>query len=169
MTQWPLWRRLIPARPNSVGMSPQCLAWCSSGGDGHTGLIVTGTTDPAGLTSRRGPASAQKRRSRVPPAPFEGATCYPMAQCHGADTVLAAQCYTTAGMASPRELVEQCRDAIPGRAKVVMCVLQCQGIKCPYTGAGARVIVRAGALERGGPRPRGCLALKRGGPCPRGR
>jgi hypothetical protein len=42
-----------------------------------------------------------------------------------------------AGMASPRELVEQRRDAIPGRAKVAACVLRCQGIKCPYTGAGA--------------------------------
>jgi hypothetical protein len=41
-------------------------------------------------------------------------------------------------MASPRELVEQRRDAIPGRAKVAACVLRCQGIKCPYTGAGAR-------------------------------
>jgi hypothetical protein len=41
-------------------------------------------------------------------------------------------------MASPRELVEQRRDVIPGRAKVAACVLQCQGIKCPYTGAGAR-------------------------------
>jgi hypothetical protein len=60
------------------------------------------------------------------------------AQCHRADTGLAAQCYTAAGMASPRELVEQRRDAIPGRAKVVLCVLRCQGIKCPYTGAGAR-------------------------------
>jgi hypothetical protein len=60
------------------------------------------------------------------------------AQCHGADTGLAAQCYTAAGMASPRELVEQRRDAIPGRAKVVVCVQRCQGIKCPYTGVGAR-------------------------------
>jgi hypothetical protein len=41
-------------------------------------------------------------------------------------------------MASPRELMEQRRDAIPGRAKVAVCVMQCQGIKCPYTGAGAR-------------------------------
>jgi hypothetical protein len=37
-------------------------------------------------------------------------------------------------MVSPRELVGQRRDAIPGRAKVVACVLRCQGIKCPYTG-----------------------------------
>jgi hypothetical protein len=42
-------------------------------------------------------------------------------------------------MASPRELVEQRRDAIPGRIRVVACVLRCQSIKCPYTGAGARV------------------------------
>jgi hypothetical protein len=40
-------------------------------------------------------------------------------------------------MASPRELVKQRRDAIPGRARVVACVLRCQGIKCPYAGAGA--------------------------------
>jgi hypothetical protein len=40
-------------------------------------------------------------------------------------------------MASSRELVGQRRDAIPGRAKVAACVLWCQGIKCPYTGAGA--------------------------------
>jgi hypothetical protein len=40
-------------------------------------------------------------------------------------------------MASPRELVEQCRDTIPGRDRVATCVLWCQSIKCPYTGAGA--------------------------------
>jgi hypothetical protein len=33
--------------------------------------------------------------------------------------------------------VEQRRDAIPRRARVVACVLWCQSIKCPYTGAGA--------------------------------
>jgi hypothetical protein len=55
----------------------------------------------------------------------------------GADTGLAAQCYTAAGMASPRELVEQCRDAIPERAKVATCVLRRQGIKRPYTRPGA--------------------------------
>jgi phage-related protein len=59
-------------------------------------------------------------------------------QCHGADTGLAAQCYTAAGMASPRELVELRRDVIPGRAKVAACVLRYQGIKCSYTGAGAQ-------------------------------
>jgi hypothetical protein len=55
VAQWPLQRCLVPVRPNSAGMSPQCPAWCGSGGDGRTGLTLTGTTDPAGLTSRRGP------------------------------------------------------------------------------------------------------------------
>jgi hypothetical protein len=51
-------------------------------------------------------------------------------------------------MASPRELVEQRRDAIPERAKVAACVLWCQGIKCPYTGAGARATcVRVSSSE----------------------
>jgi hypothetical protein len=40
---------------NSAGMLPQCPAWRGSGGDGRTGLTVTGMTDPAGLTSRRDP------------------------------------------------------------------------------------------------------------------
>jgi hypothetical protein len=31
-----------------------------------------GMTDPAGLMSQCGPASAQKRHSRVPPAPLRG-------------------------------------------------------------------------------------------------
>jgi hypothetical protein len=72
VAQWPLWRRLVPARPNSVGMSSQCPAWCSSGGDGRTGLTATGMTAPAGPTSRRGPAQSRKRHSRVLPAPLRG-------------------------------------------------------------------------------------------------
>jgi hypothetical protein len=56
VAQWQSWRGLIPARPNSVGTSSQCPAWCGSGGDGRTGSTATGMTDPAGLTSRRGPA-----------------------------------------------------------------------------------------------------------------
>jgi hypothetical protein len=42
-----------------------------------------------------------------------------------ADTGHIAQCYTAAGMAFPRELVKQCRDAIPGRVRVVARVLRC--------------------------------------------
>jgi hypothetical protein len=55
VAQWPLWRCLVPVRPNSAGMLPQGPAWCGSGGDGRTGLTATGMTVPAGLTSRRGP------------------------------------------------------------------------------------------------------------------
>jgi hypothetical protein len=40
-------------------------------------------------------------------------------------------------MASPRELVKQRRDAIPGRVRVVARVLQRQSIKCPYMREGA--------------------------------
>jgi hypothetical protein len=36
------------------------------------------------------------------------------AQRHGADTGLTTQCHTAVGMASPRELVKQRLDAIPG-------------------------------------------------------
>jgi hypothetical protein len=39
------------------------------------------------------------------------------AQCHGADTGLAAQCRTVAGMASPGELAKQRRDMIPRRVR----------------------------------------------------
>jgi hypothetical protein len=78
----------------------------------------------------------------VPPAPLQWHDMLAVwewaAQCHGVDTGLAAQCCTAAGMASPRELVEQRRDTIPRRAKVGVRVLRCQGIKCPYTGEGAR-------------------------------
>jgi hypothetical protein len=51
--------------------------------------------------------------------------------------------------------------------------LWCQSIKCPCALAGTGVRgsagnARVGALERSGPRPRGCLALERGGLCSRG-
>jgi hypothetical protein len=42
---------------------------------------------------------------------------------------------------------------------------RCQGVKCPCTGAGARV---RGALERGGPRSRAGWTLERSGACSRG-
>jgi hypothetical protein len=41
-------------------------------------------------------------------------------------------------MAFPWESVEQHRGVIPRRIRVVVRVLWCQSIKCPYTGAGAR-------------------------------
>jgi hypothetical protein len=60
-------------------------------------------------------------------------------------------------MASPRELVKQCPNAIPGRASVVACVLRCQGIKCPYGGRSVGHVC-AVALERDGPRRGGAEA-----------
>jgi hypothetical protein len=63
------------------------------------------------------------------------------------------------------------RDAIPGRVRVVACVLRCHGIKCPYGGRGADD-VHAGAFERDGPRrggvePSSEADLARGGVSPR--
>jgi hypothetical protein len=74
------------------------------------------------------------------------------AQCHGADTGLAAQRYTVAGMGSPRELAEQHRGVIPRRVRVV--VRPC-GVRALNARTREQEQVRAGALERGGRRPRG--------------
>jgi hypothetical protein len=51
--------------------------------------------------------------------------------------------------------------------------LWCQSIKCPYVRAGTGAHggggkARASALERSGPRPRGCSALERSGSRSRG-
>jgi hypothetical protein len=88
------------------------------------------------------------------------------AQCHGADPGLTAQRSTVAGMGSHRELVEQHRGVIPRRVRVVV---RSRGVRALNARTRGREQVRAGALERGGPRPRGSLALERGGPRPRGR
>jgi hypothetical protein len=63
----------------------------------------------------------------------------------------------------PGELVRWHRGASPGRMMAPS--HRCQGVKCPRTGAGARV---RGALERGGPRSRVGRTLERGGACSRG-
>jgi hypothetical protein len=42
-----------------------------------------------------------------------------VAQCHGADTGLDAQCRAEAGMASHREVAKQRRGVIPRRIRVV--------------------------------------------------
>jgi hypothetical protein len=44
-----------PCIPTALEMSSQCPAWRCSGGDGRTGLTVTGKTAPAGPMSRRSP------------------------------------------------------------------------------------------------------------------
>jgi hypothetical protein len=84
------------------------------------------------------------------------------AQCHGADTGLAAQCRTVAGMASPGELVEQCRDMIPRRVRGTTRrgfvfdpgTCKCQNIKFPYRGCryeGDRPSSEAESYPRGRP------------------
>jgi hypothetical protein len=75
MAQWPSWQCLVSARSNSVGMSPQRLAWCSSDGDGCTGLTATGMHDPAGLTSRRVLRKHVENIRGSHRPPFEGAEC----------------------------------------------------------------------------------------------
>jgi hypothetical protein len=74
------------------------------------------------------------------------------AQRHRADTGLTAQRYTVAGMGSPRESVEQRQGVIPRRVRVVV---QSCGVRALNARTRGREQVRAGALERGGPRPRG--------------
>jgi hypothetical protein len=95
------------------------------------------------------------------------------AQCHEADTGLASQCRTAAGMASSPEVGE----TAPGRDSQACqssgAALWRQSIKCLYARAGTGACggvgkARVGALERSGPRPRGCSALERGGPRSRG-
>jgi hypothetical protein len=74
------------------------------------------------------------------------------AQCHGADTGLVAQRSTVAGMSSPWGV----GGTAPGRDSQACqssgAALWHQSIKCSY----ARAVIGArGALERGGPHPRG--------------
>jgi hypothetical protein len=83
-------------------------------------------------------------------------------QCHEADTGLIAQCYTVAGMAFLRESVEQHRGTIPGRVRVVARVLRVGGGRSGDD-------VRAGALERGGPRRGGVEPSSEADLAPRGR
>jgi hypothetical protein len=45
-----------------------------------------------------------------------------VAQCHGADPDLTAQCRTVVGMDSPGGLAEQRQDMIPRRVKGMACV-----------------------------------------------
>jgi hypothetical protein len=49
------WRCIVSWVPTVPGMTLQCLGRQHSGGNGRTGLEVTGETHLAGLTSRRRP------------------------------------------------------------------------------------------------------------------
>jgi hypothetical protein len=94
-----------------------------------------------------------------------------VAQCHGVDTGLTAQCRTSAGMASPGGLAEQHWGMIPRRVRGTSCVDSSAGVRA--LNAPVREQVRGlrarEGLERGGPHPRGRPALERGGAHPRGR
>jgi hypothetical protein len=113
-----------------------------------------------------------------------------VAQCHGADTGLCAQCRTVAGMASPRGLAEQRRDMVPRHVTGTTCMdssLTCapagvRALNAPVGGAGTAVASpwepRARRrLARGGDQPSSEADITRGGvqpsseaePHPRGR
>jgi hypothetical protein len=97
-----------------------------------------------------------------------------VAQCHGADTSLTAQCCTVAGMASPGGFAEQRRDMIPKRVRGMawrefvfdLGACMCQNIKCSGQGSryGGGEPVRASSEAE--TRSRGCLILERGGASP---
>jgi hypothetical protein len=101
------WRRLVVLGSHGAGDGAAVLGWWRSGEDGHTGPMVTEEMRLTGPTSRRRPVRERDRRSY----PFEGSVVLFrgcgvravrewVAQCHGADTDLTAQCRTTVGMAS---------------------------------------------------------------------
>jgi hypothetical protein len=80
-----------------------------------------------------------------------------VAQGHGADSGLTAQCRTMVGMASPGELAEQCRDMIPRRVRGTACV----DSSLTRALAGVTTLnVRSGEQVRG---QRACEGLERGG------
>jgi hypothetical protein len=99
----------------------------------------------------------------VQPAPLRGlgALAVPgqAAWSHGTGTSPAAESPHSGGDGlPPGEMVRRHRGASP---KCMMAPpRRCQGIKCPRTGAGARV---RSALERGGPCSRAERTLERGG------
>jgi hypothetical protein len=115
---------------------PQCRGWrCSTrDGVGTAGMAAQGRWRQrrSVLLVRRHDLALGERGIGVR-LPFEGSTvlfrgcCASavrewVAQCHGADPGLTAQCRTVAGMASPRGLAEQRRDMIPRRVRGMACV-----------------------------------------------
>jgi hypothetical protein len=107
-------------------------------------------------------ARSQESKSRVQPAPLRGlgALAVPewAARRHGTGAGHAAQPSHSGGDGiPPGELVRRYQGASPRHMMAPPC--RCLCIKCPCTGAGARV---RGALERGGPRSRPERTLERG-------
>jgi hypothetical protein len=108
---------LSPHASTASGTMVQWSGWRHDGGDGRIGPTVTEVTAPAGLTSRRRPV--RSRSSRASSLPFRGCSAPAVrkwvVQCYGVVADHAAQCRTTAGMASPAVLAEQCQGVIPRR------------------------------------------------------
>jgi hypothetical protein len=136
---------LSPHGSTAPGMVIQCPGWRRDGEDGRTGPMATEVTGPAVLTSR----VVLGKREKGVCSPFEGSAVLfrgcgvPAvrewaAQCHGADTSLAAQRRTVAGMAIPGESVEQRRGVIPRRVRSVARTCRCQSIKWLSRGSGCR-------------------------------
>jgi hypothetical protein len=124
---------------------------------------------PTGLAPPPNPAGSQESKSRERPAHLRGLNVLAVpeqaARRHGTGTGRAAQSpppHSGGDGLPPGELVRRHRGASPRRMMVPP--RRCQGVKCPRTGAVARV---RSALERGGPRSRAERTLERGGACSR--
>jgi hypothetical protein len=126
---------------------------------------------PALLVRRHGVALGERGTGIRPP--FEGSAvllrgcCAPtvrewVAQCHGADLGLTAQCRTVAGMASPGGLAEQRRDMIPRRVRGTVV----RGFVSDRVPAGVRALMPRSGEQLRGRRARG--SLERGGDSPEG-
>jgi hypothetical protein len=111
--------------PNSVGVVAAVHGVVLQGRGWAHRTYNDGDGVPAGLTSRFDPAEQRKEGSRVRSDTLRGRGALAVqewaAQCHGADTGLAAQSPQWRGWASPRELAEQRRGVIPRRVMAQPC------------------------------------------------
>jgi hypothetical protein len=89
---------------NSVGVVVAVRGVAQQGRGWPHRIDSDGDGAPAGLTSWFDPAESREKGSRVPPPPRGHGVLAVLewaAQCHGADTGLAAQSPTVVGMGSP--------------------------------------------------------------------
>jgi hypothetical protein len=150
---------LSSGTPTASGMVLQCPGWRRGSGDGRTGPMRMEETRLTGPTSRCCPGRARDGARAVQEW---------VAQCHGADAGLTAQCRTVARMASPGGLAEQRRDMIPRRVRGTTWhgfvfdsgACMCQNIKCSGRGSRCGSGEYMGALSEAESRSRGCLALE---------
>jgi hypothetical protein len=121
-----------------------------------------------GLAPPPNSVGSRESESRVRPAPLRGSGALAvLGQARGVTGLTPAALHSPSHSGGdgllPGELVRRHRGVSPGLMMAPS--RQCQGIKCPCTGAGARV---RGALERGGPQPRAGRTLEWGGTRSRG-